>query len=80
MRIAGSLLGRNRFQAPWRLAVTHRITENCITCGACIGECPEGAIIEGEGHDINRIDAEKCTDCGRCTTEFFCPSGAIEEE
>ena len=63
-----------------RSAVTHRITENCITCGACIGECPEGAIIESEGHDVNRIDEEKCTDCGRCTTEFFCPSGAIEEE
>ena len=35
--------------------MTHRITENCITCGACIGECPEEAIIEGEGHDIDRI-------------------------
>ena len=60
--------------------MTRRITENCITCGACVKECPEGAIIEGEGHDINRIDPGKCTDCGRCTTEFFCPSGAIEAQ
>ena len=24
------------------------ITDECIACGSCEGECPEGAIFEGE--------------------------------
>ena len=26
-----------------------KITDDCIACGACAGECPVGAISEGDG-------------------------------
>jgi Fe-S-cluster-containing hydrogenase component 2 len=42
--------------------------------------CPQGAIIAAGGHNISRIDPEKCTDCGTCTDMFFCPVAAIVEE
>ena len=37
------------------------ITEECINCGACVPECPNEAISEGE--DIFIIDPDKCTEC-----------------
>ena len=52
--------------------MAHKITEECIACGACAGECPVEAISEGE---IYVIDADVCTDCGACTE--VCPTGAI---
>jgi len=38
-----------------------KITEECINCGACEPECPNGAITQGD--DIYTIDAAKCTEC-----------------
>ena len=37
------------------------ITEECINCGACEPECPNGAISQGE--DIYLINADLCTEC-----------------
>ena len=37
------------------------ITEECINCGACEPECPNGAIKQGE--DIFVIEPELCTEC-----------------
>jgi len=37
------------------------ITDECINCGACEPECPNGAITEGE--EIFVIDPELCTEC-----------------
>ena len=37
------------------------ITEECINCGACEPECPNGAISQGE--DIYLIDPKLCTEC-----------------
>lgn len=37
------------------------ITDECINCGACVDECPNEAISEGE--DIFVIDPAKCTEC-----------------
>ena len=51
------------------------ITDSCIACGSCAGECPTGAISEG---DIYVIDASLCIDCGAC--DATCPTGAIVEE
>jgi len=55
--------------------VAHKITDECIACGACMEECPEGAISEGEDKYV--IDADKCTDCGSCVE--VCPTEAIVE-
>ena len=54
----------------------HRITEDCVACGACAGECPVDAISEGE--EIYVIDPELCTDCGSCAE--VCPNDAIEAQ
>jgi len=48
------------------------ISEDCIACGSCLGECPEEAILEG---DIYTIDPALCTDCGSCAD--CCPTEAI---
>jgi ferredoxin len=38
-----------------------RISDECINCGACEPECPNGAI--SEGADTYVIDPKKCTEC-----------------
>ncbi|HEY9076300.1 MAG TPA: 4Fe-4S binding protein [Anaerolineaceae bacterium] len=47
--------------------------DDCIQCGACEAECPDGAIYEKDG--AYYIDPAKCKDCGACAE--VCPSGAI---
>ncbi len=58
----------------------HKITAECISCGACIPECPFEAISEGEETYI--IDPEKCNDCKPCGCDpkcvEVCPVEAIE--
>jgi len=49
-----------------------RITDECISCGACEAECPVEAISEGDG--IFVINADTCTDCGACAD--VCPTDA----
>ncbi len=41
--------------------MAYKITEDCISCGACEPECPNQAIKEGE--TIYVIDPGKCTEC-----------------
>ncbi len=41
--------------------MAYKITEDCISCGACEPECPNQAIKEGE--TIFVIVPEKCTEC-----------------
>lgn len=48
------------------------INEECISCGACEGECPVSCITEGDG--IYVIDADSCIDCGACAD--VCPVNA----
>ena len=38
-----------------------KITEDCISCGACEETCPNNAISEGETQ--YEIDPAKCTEC-----------------
>ena len=52
--------------------MAHVISDDCIACGTCIGECPVEAIGEG---DIYSINPDICTDCGTCAEA--CPTGAI---
>ncbi len=60
-----------------------RITEDCICCGACEPECPQGAITGGE--ELYEIDPESCTGCpgqepvpclGVCPVECVEPASA----
>ena len=51
------------------------INDTCISCGACEGGCPVGAIAMGDDHMM--IDAGACIDCGSCAGT--CPIGAIEQ-
>jgi ferredoxin len=37
------------------------IIDDCIACDACLSECPNGAISEGE--DIYIINPDYCTEC-----------------
>lgn len=52
------------------------ISDSCVSCGACAGTCPVGAISEGDGKF--EIDAAACISCGSCAGT--CPAGAISEE
>ncbi|MGD1818134.1 MAG: DUF362 domain-containing protein [Pleomorphochaeta sp.] len=52
--------------------MAYKITDDCVACGSCIGECPVEAISEG---DIYVIDADSCISCGACAEA--CPTGAI---
>lgn len=50
------------------------ITDTCVMCGACAGDCPVSAIVEGDGkYEIT----DACIGCGTCAGN--CPTGAIEE-
>ena len=52
------------------------INDSCIQCGSCAGQCPVGAISEGDGKF--EINADTCISCGSCAGG--CPVGAISEE
>jgi ferredoxin len=41
--------------------MAYKITEECISCGACEPECKNEAIKEGE--TVYIIDPERCTQC-----------------
>jgi Formate hydrogenlyase subunit 6/NADH:ubiquinone oxidoreductase 23 kD subunit (chain I) len=55
--------------------MAYKISDECISCGACAGECPAGAISEGATH--YEISEDACLDCGVCASA--CPTGAISE-
>lgn len=38
-----------------------KITEECISCGACLPECPTESISEGD--TIYLINADTCVEC-----------------
>ena len=56
--------------------MAYKITEACISCGACAAACPMQCISQGE--DRYEIDKEKCIGCGTCAAT--CPVGAPTEE
>ncbi len=55
--------------------MAYTISDDCISCGACEGECPVGAISEGDGK--YEINADACTECGACADT--CPVGAPQQ-
>lgn len=52
-----------------------KITDECLSCGACADGCPVSAI--SEGADKYEINADECVDCGACADT--CPVSAIVE-
>ena len=52
--------------------MAHKVTDECVACGACVDTCPVGAI---SLEDKAVVDASACVDCGAC--EGACPTGAI---
>jgi len=56
--------------------MAHKINDSCVSCGACVADCPLDAISENDGQYI--IDPAKCTDCGACVSS--CPTDAIVAE
>jgi len=53
-------------------SLAYKIEDSCISCGACVGECPTSAITQGDTQYV--IDADTCIDCGACAG--VCPTGA----
>jgi ferredoxin len=41
--------------------MAYKITDDCISCGACEAECKNNAISEGE--IVYVINVERCTEC-----------------
>lgn len=55
--------------------MAYKISDECVSCGACAPNCPVEAISQGESH--YEIDADKCVDCGSCSE--VCPMNAISQ-
>lgn len=47
-----------------------KITDECISCDACVPECPNEAISEGDGKYV--IDPDKCTECVGFNEQYAC--------
>ena len=54
----------------------YKISDDCVSCGACAEQCPVGAISEGDGKYV--INPDLCVECGAC--EGVCPVGAPKAE
>lgn len=54
------------------MKMAYKITDKCISCGACAGSCPVSCISSGDTK--YEIDPEQCIECGTCAG--VCPVGA----
>ena len=54
--------------------MAYKITDKCISCGACAHQCPVGCIEQGDERYV--IDPNQCIECGTCAG--VCPVEAPE--
>ena len=53
-----------------------RLSESrCTHCGACVGQCPTGALYVTEEFEV-KLDSKKCIACGHCSVA--CTFDAVE--
>ena len=52
--------------------MAYKISDACISCGACAAECSVSAISQGDAQYV--IDDATCIECGACAG--VCPVGA----
>ena len=52
--------------------MAYKITDKCISCGACAASCPVQCISQGDERFV--IDSTQCISCGTCAG--ICPVGA----
>ena len=58
------------------LVMAYKISEECISCGACESECPVSCISAGD--NVYVVNAGECIDCGSCAA--VCPVDAPKAE
>ena len=56
--------------------MAYKITDKCISCGACAANCPVECISQGEDRYV--INKDLCIGCGTC--ENVCPVEAPEPD
>jgi len=49
--------------------------DRCTHCGACIGQCPSGALTLGVDYQV-KLDSKKCIACGHCA--IACTYDAVD--
>jgi ferredoxin len=60
--------------APFGQVVVDKQT--CTLCMACVGACPESALVDGRDRPMLKFIERNCVQCGLC--EATCPEDAIE--
>ncbi|HUW55315.1 MAG TPA: 4Fe-4S binding protein [Planctomycetota bacterium] len=53
----------------------HLREDRCTHCGACVGQCPTGALYLTESYEV-KLATEKCIACGHCA--MACTYDAVE--
>ncbi len=59
--------------APYGQVLVNR--ETCTLCMACVGACPESALVDGRDQPMLKFIERNCVQCGLC--EKTCPENAI---
>ncbi len=67
---------QEEIQGPRRLAITPNRCPQNHPCPA-VRKCPTGALYQ-KGYNAPRVQAKKCTACGKCTR--YCAYGALRME